>query len=126
MRNLFKCAGVFICSLSLTGCIFIVGAAVGAAGGYAISKDTIQGETNKGTASIWQASLDIAQIMGTIKTKDVEANKIEAEIDGASVVISITSITPETRRLKVSCRKNFLPNLKLAEKVFVNIMQRLK
>ncbi|MEW6170347.1 MAG: DUF3568 family protein [Candidatus Omnitrophota bacterium] len=126
MKNLFKGICIFICGLSLSGCIFVVGAAVGAAGGYVISKDTIQGETDKGIASIWQASIDITQIMGTIKTKDIEANKIEAEIEGSHVVISITSITPATRRLKVTSRKNLLPNLKLAEKIFVNIMQRLK
>lgn len=126
MKNLFKGICIFICGLSLSGCIFVVGAAVGAAGGYVISKDTIQGETDKGIAQIWQATIDVAQTMGIIKIKDVEGNKIEAEINGAHVRVIILSITPATRRLKVTCRKNLLPDLKLAEKVFVNIMQRLK
>lgn len=111
-------------ALNLYGCWFIVGGAVGALGGYAISKDTVQGETDKPYDNLWDAALTISKIRGAIKQEDISRGYIELEADSSRVWIRVIRLTRSVNRLRVSSRKFHLPNLSLAQDIFTKIMEQ--
>lgn len=110
---------------TLSGCIFIVAGSVGAVGGYAITRDTIQGEYDANYSRAWKSALEVSGILGRVVTKNTTKGAIDAEVDKAKIKIEITQLTPEAIRLKVKARKGIFPRLGTAEKVFVKIVQQL-
>ena len=113
--------------LALSGCAaMLVGA--GAAGGYAIGPDYIQGETDKDFSGIYNSALDVVEIMGVIQSKYSSASvgKIRAKVENSSLEISVERLTRHTVRLKVKSRKNLMPNIALAQKVYNNILQHIR
>lgn len=114
---------LFLLLLNIYGCVpLIVGGAVGAVGGYAISKDTIQGDTDKPYAEIWDSALRVAQIRGTIMQQDSQKGYIELNAESSRVSIRLIRMTRATTRVKISARKFSLPNLDLAQDLFVKII----
>ncbi|MEW6009568.1 MAG: hypothetical protein AB1629_08045 [Candidatus Omnitrophota bacterium] len=124
MRTLRFAIALFCCFL-LSGCVPLIIGGVGVLGGYAISKDTIAAETEKKAEDIWQASKDVVSIMGIVKNIDEDAKILEANVYGSSVVVRIERLTDVTNRLRVKARKLLMPNIGLAQKIFVKIMQKL-
>jgi hypothetical protein len=113
--------------VSMLGCApLIVGGAVGALGGYAASKDTIQGETDKFYDSVWESASMVSRIRGEIKSEDKVKGYIELEAESSRVYIKLIRLTAATTRLKVQARKYHLPNLPLAQDIFVKIMDQAK
>ena len=111
--------------VSFTGCVpLIIGGAAGALGAYAISKDTIQGDTDKTYDSLWSAALMVANMRGTIKQENSSSGYIELESGKSLVDIKLVRLTRATTRLRVSAHKYHLPNLNLAEEIFVKIMEQ--
>jgi len=112
-------------SVNMLGCApLIIGGAVGALGGYAVSKDTIQGETDKSYDRLWEAALTVSRIRGEIKYEDKTKGYIELEAESSKVYVRLIKLTVATTRLKVSARKYHLPNLGLAQDIFVKIMEQ--
>ena len=124
MRHLFIAV---LFSLVLSGCAAVLVGA-GAAGGYAIGPDYVQGETDKDFSGIYNSALDVAGIMGVIQSKysSPAVGKIRAKVENSSLEISIERLTRHTLRLKVKSRKNLMPNIALAQKVYNNILQRVR
>jgi hypothetical protein len=120
--------GLIPCLLiSVLGCApLIVGGAVGALGGYAASKATIQGETDKYYDSVWAAASTVASIRGEIKSEDRIKGYIELEAESSKVYIRLIRVTAATTRVRVTARKYHLPNLALAQDIFVKIMEQSK
>ena len=59
---------LIILCVALSGCaVVLVGA--GAAGGYAIGKDYIQGETDKNFDRVYDSAINIADIMGAVESR---------------------------------------------------------
>jgi len=113
--------------LSLSGCVpLIIGAAAGGLGAYAVSRDTVQGETDKSYASLWNAALAISRMRGVIKQEDNTRGYIELETESSQVWIRLVRLTRATTRLNVSARKYHLPNMTLAQEIFVKIMEEAK
>ncbi|MDD5155382.1 MAG: DUF3568 family protein [Candidatus Omnitrophica bacterium] len=124
-RKILLLIVIFPVLVSLSGCAaaFIVGGAAGALGGYAISKDTIQGDSDKPYDSLWNAALD-AGAGGTIKEANERTGRIELQVDSSQVHIRLIRLTRIATRIRVSARNKFhLPNLNLAESIFVKIME---
>ncbi|MFC1709701.1 DUF3568 family protein [Candidatus Omnitrophota bacterium] len=113
------------CCLLFSGCIFII-AGVGALGGYAISKDTIQGETDKTFANTWNSSLDVLNIMGLVHTEYKSKGKMEAKVGSSDVKVTIEEVTANSTRLRVSARKYLLPDIGLAQKIYIKIIENAK
>lgn len=114
-------------ALGILGCApLIIGGAVGAVGGYAISKDTIQGETDKDYDSLWEAALTVGKISGEIKYENKMKGYIELEAESSKVYIRLIKLTVATTRLKVSARKYHFPNMSLAQDIFVKITELTK
>lgn len=118
---------VVLFSLFLSGCAAVLVGA-GAAGGYAIGPDYVQGETDKDFSGIYNSALDIAGIMGIVQSKysSSTVGKIRAKVENSSLEISMERLTRHTLRLKVKSRKNLMPNIALAQKVYNNILQRVR
>lgn len=113
--------------LNISGCVpLIVGGALGAIGGYAVSKDTVQGETDRPYDRLWNAAEGVSRIRGTIKQEDSQKGFIELEAESSQIYIRLIRLTRATTRLRVSARKFHLPNLDLAQEIFVKIMNEAK
>lgn len=125
LKKLSLFAVIFICLISLSGCFFLIASSVGALGGYAITRDTIQGEYDAKYAAAWRAALDTCNMLGTLSNRDSTKGTMEALIDKAKVKVEITQLTPKAIRVKVKARKGLFPRLATAEKVFVKIVQQL-
>jgi len=117
---LFLCISSFL----VAGCVpLIVGGAVGALGGYAVSKDTIQGDSDKSYGSLWDSAVSVAKIRGKITQTNETGDSVEFETDSGHVWVRLIRVTRATTRVRVSARRYHLPNLGLAEEVFVKIME---
>jgi len=117
---------MLIFCVAFSGCIYIVAGTVGALGGYAISKDTMEGITERSYSDIWDTSLKVLSIMGSVISEDEKKGIIEAEIDSSSVKVVIEELAPGVIRLTVTARKLLLPNIKLAQKFYVKIIEHSK
>ncbi|MFC1646124.1 DUF3568 family protein [Candidatus Omnitrophota bacterium] len=116
---------VSICCLLFSGCFFLV-VGVGALGGYAISNDTIQGETAKTFNSVWASAQNVLSTMGNIVTEYKKNGEIEADISPSYVKLKVEEITPKAVRLRVSARRYMLPNISLAQKIYIKIIEKAK
>lgn len=112
---------------NLSGCApLIVGVAVGGITAYAVSRDTMQGETDKSYDSIWDAALRVARIRGTIVEEDSLKGCIELKAESSRVYINVIKLTPSANRLKVRARKYHFPNLTLAQDIFTKIIEEAR
>ena len=125
IKNLFLFPVLFAALLNLSGCVFIVAGTIGAVGGYAITRDTIQGEYDAKFDDAWKSALETCNALGFITTKDTHRGTIEASVERAKVRVEITQLTQEAIRVKVKARKGIFPRMGTAEKVFVRIVQKL-
>ena len=112
-------------AIGSSGCAaFIVGSAVGVLGGYAISRDTIQGEVEKKQESLSESALKVLDTMSAMEIDDSQSGLIRAWVGSSRVTITIEQLTLSTSRLKVKCRKNLFPNFSLSEKLYVRIAEQ--
>jgi len=125
-KVLFLCFFLPILILNITGCIFILGGAAGALGAYGISKDTVQGDTDKPYEALWDSALMVCRIRGNIKQEDSLKGYIELQADSSRIWIRLLRLTHSTTRLRISARKYHLPNLDLAQDIYVKIMEQAK
>lgn len=110
-----------------SGCVaLIAGTAVGAVGAYAVSKDAIQGETDKSYDNVWNAALTVSRIRGTIKQENSAGGYIELQVDASRIWIRVIRLTRSTTRLRVAARRYHLPNINLASDIFVKIMEETR
>ena len=110
--------------INISGCLpLVVGTTVGALGGYAISKDIVQCETDKPYETLWNSALTVSKIRGRVKQEDIARGYIELEADSSLVRINVVRLTRTTNRLKIFARKYGFPNLSLAEDLFVKILE---
>ena len=122
-----KFAILIVLCFALSGCaVVLVGA--GAAGGYAVGKDYIQGETDKDFDRVYNSAINIADIIGVVESRFSNPSlcKIKAKVEASSLDIDIERLTQKTVRLKVRSRKNLMPNIELAQKVYTKILQNAK
>jgi len=121
MMGLFLCLALPV----LSGCIYVIAGTVGALGGYAITKDTIQGDYDAKFSNAWKAAIEVCGILGTEMVHDSTKGVVEAQVERAKVKVEITQLTPQSIRIKVKARKGLFPRLGTAENIFVKIVQQL-
>ncbi|MDD5019741.1 MAG: DUF3568 family protein [Candidatus Omnitrophica bacterium] len=109
----------------LSGCVWLVVGGVGAVGGYAVTRDTIQGEYDAKFDDAWRSAQSVCSILGVVSGRDASTGTIDAVVDRAKVKVVVTQMTPEAVRLKVKARRGLFPQMGIAEKVFVKIVQQL-
>lgn len=119
--------GGLILPFVFSGCaLFLVGA--GAAGGIAISKDTIEGHFDKKLEDVWKASREVLMHDGFIRFEDKPHGEIEAEVRKSQVKIEVLPVSEKTVRIRVKARKGhkFLPNPDLANELYNKIFRKLE
>ncbi|MDD5059565.1 MAG: DUF3568 family protein [Candidatus Omnitrophica bacterium] len=125
-----KCFSVVLLSATLlmtAGCApLIIGAAAGGLGAYAISRDTVQGDSDKDYDELWESVLTVSRSRGLIQEEDIAAGYIVLGVQSSKVWIKLTRLTQTTTRVKVSARKYHFPNMELAQDIFVRIITGVK
>ena len=127
MKNKF----IFIVAILLIplvcGCAaLIIGAAAGGLGAYAISRDTVQGDTDKKYEALWESAVNVSKAYGIIQSENFDLGAIELGAQSSKVTIKLTRMTEATTRVKVSARKYCFPNMELAQDVFVKVITGVK
>lgn len=119
--------GGLLTSLVLfSGCpLFLLGA--GAAGGYAVSKDQIEGILEKKLDSVYKASRETLMYEGFIRSEDKPHGTIEGEVKKSIVNIEVNQMSERTVRLRVKARKaaKLLPDIELANELYNKIIKKL-
>ncbi len=116
---------LFFLVFTTPGCVFVaVGSAV--LGGYVISPDTVEGLTSHSEKAVWHSMIEILSIMGRVTEQYEEKGMAVAQISGATVTVTVYSMTEKTVKLRVKARKSFLPKIAIAQDVFVKIMGHVK
>ena len=112
-------------SLGLSGCPLIwLGA--GAAGGYAISKDSVRNQFDLPKETIYRESLAVAREMGLVTLEDPSHGRIQLRVENANVTITIKPMTQRAVELKVRARNQFLmPEIEIAQALYNKIIARL-
>jgi hypothetical protein len=119
---------LFLCLMpAVCGCApLIIGAAAGGLGAYAVSKDTVQGDSDINFDLLWSSAVNIARQRGLIQQENMVTGYIELTADSSKVWIRLIRLTQATTRIKVSARKFHFPNMDLAQDFFVKIVNGTK
>jgi len=129
MKRSFARYGLILFLLiHITGCAPLFLMTVGGVGVYAISKDTIQGDTDTAYETLWDATMKVARIRGTIFQEDFNRGHIEIDAKPNKIKIQLVRVTAATTKIKVTARKykNMFPNIEIAQDVFVKIIEEAK
>lgn len=114
--------------IGFTGCvaapIVLIGA--GAVGGYAISRDTFEGNTNKTQEELWDASNKILSIMGSVESSDRKRDELSGHVNGATVWITVVPVNFSTTKLRIKARKNLLPAIGIAQDVYAKVLSQIE
>ena len=112
--------------IGLSGCaVLLVGA--GAAGGYAISRDSVKNLFDLPAETVFRASRDVVAEEGVITVEDSHNGLIKATMAGANVTVTVKPVTKRTVELKVKARDNMLfPKVDIAQGIYTKILGRLE
>ena len=109
------------------GCVpLIIGAAAGGLGAYAVSKDTVQGDSDKGFDLLWESAINVAKQRGIIQQENISTGYIELTADSSKVWIRLIRLTQAATRIRISARKFHFPNMELSQDLFVKIVSGVK
>jgi len=114
-----------VASLLVSGCaLLLVGA--GAAGGYAISKDSVKNVFDLPKEHVYDQSLAVVKEMGMVTLEDPRHGLIKAEVQDVNVTITIKQLTKRTVELKVRARNHlWMPKVDVAQEIYSKIIERL-
>ncbi|MDD5595635.1 MAG: hypothetical protein PHY94_05265 [Candidatus Omnitrophica bacterium] len=127
MRKIIFSLVIFSLAVFSSGCLpFIIGGAVGVVGAVAISKDTVQGDTDKPYDSIWSAAYEVGRIQGTIRQEDNTKGFLQVAVKAGIVEINLIRLTHATTRIRISARRHHLPDLELANTFYTKIMEEAR
>ncbi len=115
-----------LAAVLVSGCAaLLIGA--GAAGGYAISRDSIKNDFDLPMSRVFQVSRDVAKEQGLITLEDDHRGLIKAQVEGANVTITVKQVSHKTVELRVGARNDvFLPKIEVAQAIYTKIVERLK
>lgn len=127
MKKLISVIFVLFILPLVCGCApLIIGAAAGGLGAYAISKDTVQGDSDKDFELLWESALSVSKQYGIIQQENISTGFIELTASSSKVWIRLVRLTRATTRIKISARKFHFPNLELAQDLFVKIVSGVR
>lgn len=115
-----------IFGLFIQGCApVLIGA--GAAAGYTLSNDAVIGNLKSEYRDLWDICMDTLKNMESeIEYANESKGLIKAKTSEYGVTVKINSIDVNTQKLKVTARKNLLPQPHFAQKIFLKIRDELE
>ena len=118
---------LFAASFAFSGCGAAVLLGAGAAGGYALSKDSVKNHFDLSKDRVYKTSLGVVKEMGQVTLEDGKNGKIQAKVKEADITITVKPLTKKTVELKVSGRNKFkMPAVDVAQEVYTKIVERLE
>lgn len=108
------------------GCaLFLVGA--GAAGGYAIGKDEMEGFTDKRFDKAWDVTKKVISREGVVLAENQALGDLQARIRESEVTAKVERISEKTVRIRIKARKGYklMPDIKLAQDLFTKTFKEL-
>lgn len=125
-NTLFLFLIFLILSLPLSGCaIFLLGA--GAAGGYAITDDEVEGHTDVSMKRAWNAAETVIEKEGAVILRDETTGKVEGLVEGSEIKATVEQVTSKTVRIRVKARKTkgLFPDMKRAQDLYTKIIKKI-
>ena len=124
-RRSSRWALLVVAVAGLCGCApLLLGA--GAAGGYAISRDSITNTFELSPAHLYQVSREVIGDAGFVTTEDARRGLLQATVGGATVTITVTPSSDHRTELKVKARNKLLmPKIRVAQDIYNRIVGRL-
>ena len=124
-RRSFCLSSLGVALVCVCGCApLLLGA--GAAGGYAISRDSIKNTFEVSQVHLYQVSREVIGDVGFVTTEDARRGLIQATVEGATVTITVTPASDNRMELKVKARNKLLmPKIRVAQDVYNRIVNRL-
>lgn len=126
MKRILLAMALCVSLLVNAGCVPLVFVAVGGAGAYIVSKDTIQGETDIAYETLWESAIMVSKYRGSIQKQLFDKGTIEMMEGKAKVWITLERLTQSTTRLRVASRRYKMPNLELAQLIYTKIIDQAK
>ena len=118
---------VLAAGLAFSSCaLLLIGA--GGLGGYAISKDEVEGFLSKNPDRVWNEARKVVEARGYVRVTNKEIGRVEGEVEGSAVKIDVEQVSKDSTRLRVQARKgitNVLPDLDLAQKLYAEITKKV-
>ena len=123
-QRIVGCALAAGLAMGLSGCaVLLVGA--GAAGGYAISRDSVKNLFDLPANTVFMASRDVVAEHGLITVEDSRNGLIKAVVEGATVTVTVKPVTKKTVELRVKARDHLFPKVDIAQTIYTHILERL-
>jgi len=127
MKRILHFVFLIVMLFNVAGCAaLIVGGAVGVAGAYAISRDTLQGMVDGNFQDVWETSIEVVREFGEVSTLQKDRGLIIVKSNATFIKVRIVRITKAVVKLRVSARKHHLPNLTLAQEIYTRILNEIK
>ncbi|MFA5060606.1 MAG: DUF3568 family protein [Candidatus Omnitrophota bacterium] len=121
MRNIFL--SIFLIVNSGCAAAIVGGAAVGA---VAVSQDFATTSVDVNYKRAWSIANEQLKKIGEAKRTFQKIGEINAIVEGSTVRVKISKLTERTVDIKVSARKNMLPNTELAQTILAAILRKLQ
>ncbi len=107
----------------MCGCVpLVIGAAAGGLGAYAVSRDTVEGDSDKGFDPLWDSAVNVARQYGEVKEENISTGCIQVISGSRKIWMRLVRLTRATTRVRVSARKYHFPDLDLAQEVFIKVV----
>lgn len=108
----------------LSGCAVLVIGAAGAAGGYAVSADGIEGILDQSYDHLWRTAVRVLQREGMIGGTDQAHGEMKAKVGHSEVTLRLDQTTPKTVTLRVQARRagGIFPDKNLAKRIYRTIV----
>lgn len=116
---------IFLLAFWLNGCALLAIGAAGAAGGYAISSDGIEGISDKSYDHVWQTASEVLGKQGVIEIQDKTQGKINAKVGGSKIKFQMEQATAKSVIVRVQARRMWraFPDMNLARRIYSMIMK---
>ena len=125
MRWGWRLPALAVVGLGASGCAFMLLGA-GAAGGYAVSADSITNRLDQPAAVVYGVSQQVLEDQGLIMEQNEARGRLKAQVDGANVTVTVKPLGAQTAELRVRARNRFwMPRMPVAQRVYNAILERL-
>ena len=115
---------LFLIGGAAAGCAPVL-LVTGVVAGYAVSRDCVTVDLDRPLEKVWMASLEETNRLGRVKRENKAQGRIDAQLQGADVVVTLEQLTPSTVRVVVRARKHLLPQIETAQRLGVSIARRV-